>query len=107
MSSSSPLKAALPSRAAPSASAFPTRPACWPLSQRSMRLVILARISRARRMPNVFVRTIWAKTRGLSEFQLLLKTLRHSSDNIAVKRRPTAPEGVAYQLADCAASRRQ
>ena len=31
----------------------------------------------------------------------------HSAATIAVKRRPTAPEGVAYQLANCAARRRQ
>ena len=60
-----------------------------------MRLVILARISRSRRMPNVLVNTKWAKMRGLSEFQLLLRTPRHSASNIAVKRHPTAPEGVA------------
>ena len=69
--------------------------------------MILARISRARQMPNVLVNTTWAKTRGISEFQLLLITPRHSAAKIAVKRCPTAPEGVAYQLADCAASRLQ
>ena len=69
--------------------------------------MILARISRARRMPNVLVKMAWAKTMGLSELQLLLRTPRHSAARIAVKRRPTAPEGVAYQLAECAASRRQ
>ena len=106
-SSSSLMKVDLPSQADPSASASPTRPSFWTLSQRSMRLVILSRISRARRTTNVFVRTKWAKTRGLSEFQLLLRSPRHSAARIAVNQRPTAPEGVAYQLADCAASRRQ
>ena len=77
------------------------------LSQRSMRLVILARISQTRRMPNVFVRTTWAKTRGLSEFQLREITPCHSAARIAVKRRATASEGVAYQLADCATYWRQ
>ena len=72
-----------------------------------MHLVILAGISRAQRTPNVFVIMTWEKTRGLSDFQLLLSSYRHSAAKIAVKRRPTAPEGVAYQLADCAASRRQ
>ena len=72
-----------------------------------MRLVILARISRAWQMPNVFVRTTWVKTRGLSEFQLYEITPRHSASKISVKRRPNAPEGLAYQLADCAASWRQ
>ena len=38
--------------------------------------------------------------RGLSEFQLLSRTPHNSADKISVKRRPTAPEGVAYQLAD-------
>ena len=85
----------------------PTRPACWPLSQRSMRLVILARISWSWQTPNVLVSTTWAKTRGLLEFQLHDRTPRHSAARIALKRRPTAPEGVAYQLADCAASWRQ
>ena len=101
-SSSSSLltEAALPSQEAPSASASPTSPTCWPLSQRSIGLVIWARISWALRTPNVFIRTTWAKTRGLFEFQLLPRTPRHSAAKIAVNRRPTAPEGVAYQLSD-------
>ena len=56
----------------------PNRPACYLLSQMSMHLVILALISRARRTPNVFVRTTWAKTRGLSEFQIHDITPLHS-----------------------------
>ena len=65
-----------------------------------MRLVILARISQAQRTPNVLIRTTWEKTRGLSDFQLRASTPLHSAAKIAVKRRPTTPEGVAYQLAD-------
>ena len=106
-SSSSSLKADLPLQAAPSASESPTRPAFYPLSQRSMRLVIRARVSWDRRTLNIFVSTTWAKTRVLLEFQLRDITPRHSAARISVKRCPTAPEGVAYQLADCAASRRQ
>ena len=56
---------------------------------------------------NVSVRTTWAKKSGLSEFQLNEITPRHSAARIAVKRRPNAPKGVVYQLADCAASWRQ
>ena len=77
-----------------------------PFYQRSMRLVILDLIYQARQTPNVFVRTTWAKTRGILEFQLREITPHNSAARIAVKQRPTAPEGVAYQLADCAASRR-
>ena len=62
--------------------------------------MIRARIYRAWRMPNVFVRKMWAKTRGLLEFQLRERIPRHSAANIDMKRRPTALEGVAYQLAD-------
>ena len=65
-----------------------------------MRLVILARISRARRTPNVFVITTLKKKRGISEFQILLRTSRHYAANIDVKRQPTAPEVVAYQISD-------
>ena len=65
-----------------------------------MRRVILARIYWDRRTPNILVRTMWAKTRGLLEFQLLVRTPHHSAAKIALNRRPTAPEGVAYQLAD-------
>ena len=97
----------LAAESGPSASASPTRTACWPLSQRSMRLVILAQISWSRRTPNVFVSTTRANTRGMSDFQLRDITPGHSATRIAVKRRPTAPEGVAYQLANCAASWRQ
>ena len=53
--------------------------------------------------PKVFVRTMWAKTRGLSEFQLLLITPRQSAPKISVKRCPSAPKGVTYQLANCMA----
>ena len=62
--------------------------------------MILARISRDWRTPNVFVRTMWAKTRGLSEFQLSEITPRNYAAKISVKRRPTATEGVEYQIAD-------
>ena len=62
--------------------------------------MILARISLARRTPNVFMRTTWAKTRDLSELQLRARTPRRSVAKIAVKPLPTAPEGVAYQIAD-------
>ena len=99
-SSSSQSEAALPSLVSPSTLASPIRPAWRPLSQRSIRRVSLALIYRALQTPNVFVRTTWAKTRGLLEFQLLLKTPRHSSAKISVKQRPTDPEGVAYQLVD-------
>ena len=37
--------------------------------------------------------------RGLSEFQLREIAPHYSASKIAVKRPPTAPEGVAYQLA--------
>ena len=57
-------------------------------------------ISFALRKPNVFVRMTWARTRGTSEFQLLSITSLHSVVSMDVKRHPTAPEGVAYQLAD-------
>ena len=67
----------------------------------------LARISQAWLTPNILVRTTWAKMRGLSEFQLHEITPRHSAAKISVKRRPTAPKGVAYQIADYASSRRQ
>ena len=93
--------------AAPSTSTSPARPVYWSLSQRSMRHVILARILWARRTTNVFVRTTWEKTRCLSEFQLRDIIPCHSAARIAMKRCPTAPKGVAYQLADSAASRRQ
>ena len=107
LSSSSVPLVALPALETPSASGSPTRPAWKPLSQRSIRLVICARISRALHTPNVFIRTTWAKARGLSEFQLLSITHRYSAGSMAVKRRPTAPEGVVYQLSECAASRHQ
>ena len=73
LSSSSPPEAVLPYQAAPSASASPTRPVCRTLSQRSMRCVIRARISWDLRIPNVFVRTTWAKTRGycIGTFQFI------------------------------------
>ena len=71
-----------------------------------MRLVILSRISRARQMPNLFVRMTWVKTRGILEFQLREITPRYYVAKISETWRPTDPEGVAYQLADCAASRR-
>ena len=48
----------------------------------------------------VFVRTTWANTRGILEFQLLSITPRHYTTSMAVKQRPTSPEGVAYQPAD-------
>ena len=73
----------------------------------SIRLLICFWISLALQTPNVFVKTMWEKTRGLLEFQLLSRTLRHFAAKIAVKRRPTAPEGGTYQLSDCAASRHQ
>ena len=75
--------------------------------QRSIRLVILARIYLALRTPNIFVRMTWKKTRSLSEFQPLPKYPCHSAARISGKRCPTAPEGVAYQMANCAAGRRQ
>ena len=58
-------------------------------------------------MPSVFVRTMRANTRGVSEFQLRSITCCHSTDRMDVKQRPTAPVGVEYQLSDWAASRRQ
>ena len=62
--------------------------------------MIIARISRARWVPNVFVRTTLEKTRGLLEFILCDITPHYSVAKIAVKQHPTAPEGVAYQIAD-------
>ena len=100
LSSPFPPEASLTYLVAPSALASPTRPAWRPLSQRSICCISLALISRALQTPNIFVRTTWAKTRGISEFQLLPITPRHSADKITVRQRPTAPEGVAYQLAD-------
>ena len=102
----SPL-AALTSLASPSASVSPTRPVCIPLSQRYIRLVIRARISLALQTPSVFMRTMWAKIRGLLEFQVLPSTSCHYEASMAVKWRPTSTEGVAYQLANCAAIRSQ
>ena len=55
----------------------------------------------------ILIRSTWANTRGLLEFQLLQRNPRHSAAIMAVKQCPTAPEGVAYQLADYAASRCQ
>ena len=83
-----------------------TCPPCWTLPTRRPPLgprgdlVILASISLALRMPNVFLRTMWMKTRDISEFQLLPSTPCHSAANISMKRRLTALDGVAYQLAD-------
>ena len=77
------------------------------LSQRSALLVIMALISLALRTLNIFVRMTWAKTRGLSEFQLLPRAPCHSLARFSVNRRPTDPEAVAYHLADCVTSRRQ
>ena len=106
-SSSSSSLADLPSLSAPSASAPPTRPACWPLFQRSFQRLILSYISLARSMPNVLVSITWAKTRGLSELQLRLRTPLHSSASRSINRWPNTPWGVEYQLADCAAIKHQ
>ena len=57
--------------------------------------------------PSVFVMTTWENKRGLLEFQVLPSTPCQSSASMAMERHPTVPEGVAYQLADCVASRRQ
>ena len=65
-----------------------------------MRLVIRAGISQDLRKPKVFVRTTWAKTRGVFEFQLRSITPCYSTASMAVKRGPTTPAGVAYQIAD-------
>ena len=105
-SSSLPL-AALTSLVAPYALESPTRPAWITLLQSSIRLVIHSRISRALQTPNVFVRTTWEKTRGILEFKLRSITPCHSMATMAVKRSPTAPVGVAYQIANWVASRRQ
>ena len=70
-------------------------------------LFILARISLALHTPNVFVRTTWLKTSDLSEFQFLLSLSYHTATSIAINRHPTAPEVMEYQMADCAAIRRQ
>ena len=49
--------------------------AVWrPLYQRSIRCISLDRISRALHTPNVFMRTTWAKMKGLLDFQLLTIT---------------------------------
>ena len=69
--------------------------------------MIHACISLALRKPSVLVRMTWEKTRGLLEFQLLPTTPLHYAASMAVKRRNTAPECVAYQLANCAAIRFQ
>ena len=68
------------------------------LSQKSIRLVIRAQISLDLRTPNVFMRTTWAKTKGLSKFQVLTITHRHYASRMAMNRHPTTSEGVAYQL---------
>ena len=47
------------------------------------------------------------KDKGILKFQLLPTTPRHSAASMAVKLRLTASEVMVYQLADCAASRRQ
>ena len=75
-----------------------------PLSQRSNRRSILARIYLTLHAPSVFVKTTWAKTRGLSEFHLRSSNPRHSAARTEVNRRPTFPRGVEYHLADCTAS---
>ena len=53
--------------------ASPTRPACTPLSQRSMHRVIWDRISQALQTPNVFVKTTWVRPRGPRCFPALLR----------------------------------
>ena len=47
------------------------------------------------------------KTRGLSEFQVLPSTPCHSAAIMTMNRCPTVPEGVEYQIANFATSRRQ
>ena len=104
-SSSSTRLLTRPNQALPSANESPTRPACMPLSQRSSRRSILARIYLVLRVPSVLVNTTWANTRGLSEFYFWSSTPCHSIVKTALNRRPTFPGGVEYQLSDYAASR--
>ena len=85
----------------------PTRPTCVPLYHRSRRRSILAWIYLALWEPSVWVKTTWAKTRGILEFHIRLSTPRHSAARTAVNQLPTFPGGVDCHLANCAASRLQ
>ena len=69
--------------------------------------MIHAWISLALQMPIIFLRKTWEKKRGLLELQVLLSTSRHSTASMAAKRRPTVPECLAYQIANCMAIWRQ
>ena len=99
--------AALSSLTDPFSSSFTNRPKWRPLYQRFILLVIPDLISLDLQIPNVFVNILWSKMRGVSEFQLLSRTPHHSAARIAMNRRPTAPGGVAYHLANCAVRRHQ
>ena len=101
--SSTPI-VALPYLEAPFAYTPPTRPARRPLSQRSILLVIRFRIFLDVRKPHLFIRTTWTNTRGISAFQLLLRTPCHYADSIYVSRRL---EDLSYQLANCTDSQSQ
>ena len=93
--SSSPPLAALPYLAAPPASALPSNTVWRPLSQRSIHLVIIELISMDLQTLIILVKITWENTRGLSEFQLLLRHPRHSVSTIDVNWQPTIPGGVA------------
>ena len=62
-------------------------------------------ISWVLRITNFLLSTMWEKTRGLSEFQLMLSTPCHSAVSIYVNWHPTAPEVVTYHMDYCASSR--
>ena len=87
--SSYPYLSSLTYLAAPYASASPTRPTGRPLSKISILILIRFLISLALRIPNAFVRTMRVKTRGISYFQLLLRTTCHYTSSISVNRHPT------------------
>ena len=87
-----------PSLVSPYASTSPTRPTWTPFYQRSIYLDMQDLIFLDRRTLNVFVIITQAKTRGISELQLLLRTPQYSVTRIDVKRLPTAPWVVAYHL---------
>ena len=75
--SSYPTLMVLTSKASPSASTPPTRPAWGPPSQRSTLLNISPLISLALWAPTILVRITWGKKRNISEFQLLMSTSHH------------------------------
>ena len=90
----------------PSTSTSPTRPVWTPFHQRSTLLVIWDQIYLDLRTPRVFMRRTWVNKGGLSELHVLKRNSRHSAARMAMNQRPTKPEGMVYQLYECAVSRR-